>query len=88
MQRHRNVISKELRKEDMAKVRYCVSCEKNVSAEKKFSLPIFLLFCLTGIGGIIYLIWYIVKPRNRCPICRTPGLMPAKSAQELRDLRA
>lgn len=52
------------------KVMYCSLCEKRVPATKKFSWPMFLLFCLTGIGGIVYLIWYfIMKKKNKCPIC-------------------
>ena len=53
----------------MSKIRYCPLCERNVSAKKKFSWPIFLLLCITGIGGIFYIVWYIVKPKNICPIC-------------------
>lgn len=53
----------------MAKIRYCPLCERNVAAKKKFSWPIFLLLCLTMVGGVFYLIWYIIKPKNACPIC-------------------
>ena len=53
----------------MSKIRYCPLCKRDVIATKKFSWPIFLLLILTIGGWLIYLIWYILKPRKNCPIC-------------------
>lgn len=50
-------------------MKFCPSCLKNVSPIKRFNWAVFLLLCITMIGGIFYLVWYIIKPKNRCPIC-------------------
>jgi hypothetical protein len=51
-------------------IQYCPLCERQVEPIKKFSWGWFLVWCLTGVGGIFYILWYLVKPKNRCPICR------------------
>lgn len=53
----------------MAKRRYCPLCERYIPAKKKFSWPFFFLTFST------YVCWYIIKPRNVCPICGSGGLL-------------
>ena len=53
---------------------YCKLCDRNISPVKFFNWGMFLLLCITGIGGIFYIMWYIVRPKNRCPICRSTKL--------------
>lgn len=69
----------------MANIKYCPLCERNVPATKKFNWPIFLLFCITMIGGIFYIIWYIIRPNNRCPICGSNGLMTQGTMAEMKQ---
>lgn len=49
--------------------KYCTQCDRNVTPKKRFNWSIFLLLCLTLVGGIFYVIWFILRPNNRCPIC-------------------
>ena len=51
-------------------MRYCVACQRPVRPVKHFSWPAFLLFCLTMVGGIFYLLYYWLFKRPECPICR------------------
>jgi hypothetical protein len=57
------------------KVRYCELCNRDVPAKKKFSWPFFIGTLFIGIG-ILYPFWYMIKPRNICPICGSGGLKP------------
>jgi hypothetical protein len=50
-------------------MKYCPFCQREVKGTKKFNWFIFLLLCVTGVGGIFYLLWYFAKPSNKCPIC-------------------
>jgi len=49
-------------------MKYCNSCNQNVSPSRKFSIVWFLINCLWLIGGIVYIIYYFTKPKV-CPIC-------------------
>ena len=49
-------------------MKYCESCEQNVQGTKKFNWIFFLLTCWFGIG-IVYLIWYLMKGKDLCPMC-------------------
>lgn len=49
-------------------MKYCKHCERMVQPMKSFNWGAFLLLCLTGIGGIFYLIWWLIKGKQ-CPIC-------------------
>jgi len=60
------------------KTKYCTLCNRYISPKKQFSWPIFLFLCITGIGGIFYLIWFIFKPKKHCPICGTNRLIKHK----------
>lgn len=51
-------------------MRYCVACQRSVRPLKHFSWVAFLLWCLTGIGGFVYLLYYLIFKRRECPICR------------------
>ncbi len=55
-------------------IRYCENCGKNVIPIKRFNWSMFLFLCLTFIGGIWYLWWYIFKPKTICPLCGSDGL--------------
>jgi len=60
-------------------MKYCLNCKRRVKPRKDFSIIKFLLWTfLTGIGGIIYIIYYWGKPKS-CPVCgeRNWGKMPA-----------
>lgn len=59
----------------MATIRFCNLCDRNIAPRKKFNWTIFLLGFLTfGIISTIYLIYFIVKPSNSCPICGNTDL--------------
>jgi uncharacterized membrane protein len=63
----------------MTKIRFCNLCERNVGAQKKFNWTIFLLGVLTfGIISTMYLIYYILKSSDICPICGNTKLSSAK----------
>ena len=50
-------------------MKYCVWCERNVRPLKYFSWGWFLFWCLTMLGGIVYVACYLFKAKE-CPICR------------------
>lgn len=51
-------------------MRYCPNCKKNVETEKKFNwLAFLLLLFLGGIGGILYVLYYLILKRPRCRNC-------------------
>ena len=51
-------------------MKYCQACQQNVVPVKKFSIGCFLLWCLSLIGGLVYVFYYLLmKGRNICPIC-------------------
>ncbi len=61
------------------RVLYCPLCERNVQLKKHFSWPIFLLgLLLFGVGAVVYILWYIIKPGDACPICGGKKFMPAR----------
>jgi len=55
---------------------FCELCDRPITPVKsKFSWAWFILFCFSGIGGIIYIIYHILfKKKNRCPLCGTKKL--------------
>jgi hypothetical protein len=67
----------------MAKIRFCNLCDRNIAARKKFNWTIFLLLCLTMIGGIFYIIWFIMKGGDACPICGNTSLLPADTKAKI-----
>ena len=70
----------------MAKIKHCGLCQRDVQAVKKFNWIIFLLMCLTGIGGIFYILYYwLIKSENTCPICANTKLTKAKTVKSNLD---
>lgn len=64
-------------------VKYCPLCQRSVEPVKKFSWPIFLLLWLTGIGPLIYVVWYfLLASKKFCPICGTKNLQNTDKAAE------
>jgi len=61
-------------------VKYCPLCDRNVEATKSFNWPIFIILLLCGGIGIFYFIYYLLKPKNRCPICGTKKLQTTDKA--------
>jgi len=64
----------------MASTVWCNLCNRNVIARKKFNWIAFLVLCLTGIGGIFYIIYWIFKGK-RCPICDGNNFGPARASE-------
>lgn len=53
------------------KKNWCDSCKKHVIPMKIFNRrAFFMLFLFTFIGGIIYLVYYLVSSGDTCPICK------------------
>lgn len=49
----------------MAKVKYCIACNRNVTPRKKFNwLPVIFV-----IGIFFYVPYYILFKKKKCPIC-------------------
>lgn len=72
----------------MANYCYCGLCERNVVAVKKFNWTIFILsFFFFGIGWGIYLLYYVFKSGDICPICRNEHLLPFRNAPTEDELR-
>ena len=70
---------------------YCPHCQQNVlmaREEMNVALAI-LLLCCTGIGFIIYLIFYYSKPQNKCIHCGSlyQANLPNKSSQTTLQLQ-
>jgi len=49
-------------------MKYCAACHQNVMPTKKFSIVWFIINCLWLVGGIVYVIYFIMKKKS-CPIC-------------------
>jgi len=59
--------------------KHCNDCKRNITPVKKFNWGWFLGGLLTfGIISTLYLIYFIVKGKNVCPICNGKDLAPAK----------
>lgn len=67
----------------MANVKYCPLCQRNVEPTKKFNWPIFIILLIIAIvPGILYYIYYLLKPKNVCPICGTKRLQNVDKAAD------
>ena len=74
---------KDIKKGIMKKIKYCLLCQRNVQLSKNFNWGIFLAsWLLFGVGGIIYIIWYVIKPATVCPLCGTNKLIDLKENNE------
>lgn len=70
----------------MARIKHCDLCKRDVQPIKKFNWIVFLLLCLTGIGGIFYILYYwLLKSKNTCPICANTKLTKAKTVETVLD---
>lgn len=65
-------------------MRWCIYCERSVRPIKHWSWLAFLAWCLTGIGGIVYLLYYLLLKRKECPICRGKRFTAIPSAEQRR----
>lgn len=64
---------------------YCPSCEKEVLTKREnFSYLLAFLLAFTGIGLIIYILYYIDKKKDRCIACDMMCL-PIKSIKNQVD---
>ncbi len=69
---------------------YCPHCQQNVlmgREEMNVALAI-LLLCCTGIGFVIYLIFYYSKPEDRCIHCSSicQATLPSTAPQAAQQL--
>lgn len=67
--------------------KYCPLCDRNVEPTKKFNWPIFiiaLIFCF--FPGLLYFIYYLLKPKNVCPICGTKKLQSIEKMAKLKEI--
>lgn len=67
----------------MANIKYCPLCQRNVEPTKKLNWPIFIILLIIGIvPGLLYFIYYLLKPKKVCPICGTKRLQRVDRAAE------
>lgn len=56
-------------------VKYCPLCDRKIEPTKKFNWPVFIIALILGlIPGLLYFVYYLLKPKNACPICGTKNL--------------
>ncbi len=56
----------------MESLGYCPNCKKNVVKEKgSFSFLLAFILAFTGIGLVIYILYYIDQKPKYCEFCRT-----------------
>jgi len=62
-------------------IKYCLLCQRNIEPVKKVNWIVFIILLLIGIvPGLIYFAYYLLKPKNRCPICGAKNLQPVNKA--------
>ena len=53
-------------------IMYCPNCERNTFTKRgNFSYLLAFLLAFTGLGLIIYILYYLDKKQNRCTYCET-----------------
>ena len=53
-------------------IMYCPNCEKNTLTKREdFSYLLAFLLAFTGLGLVIYILYYIDKKKDRCIHCET-----------------
>lgn len=51
-------------------IMYCELCKRDVPGSRKFNWILFIILMALGfVPGIIYCLFYLMKPANKCPIC-------------------
>ncbi|MFX1258271.1 MAG: hypothetical protein ACFFAN_10450 [Promethearchaeota archaeon] len=56
----------------MASIAYCPNCKRNVATKRKnFKFLLAFILAFTGIGLIIYILYYVDQKSNRCVHCET-----------------
>jgi len=49
----------------------CANCSRDVAPGKSFNFLAFLFFLiLCGIPALVYVIYYMTKSSNQCPVCK------------------
>jgi len=67
----------------MADVKYCPLCARKVEPTKKLNWPVFIILLIIGfVPGVLYFIYYLLKPKRVCPICGTKRLQSVDKAAE------
>lgn len=65
----------------MVTIKYCPLCERKVEPVKKVNWIVFIILLLIGVvPGIIYFVYYLLKPKTRCPVCGTKKLQTVDEA--------
>ena len=69
----------------MANIKFCNLCDRNVAARKKFNWTIFLLGIILSVGIIsgLYLIWFVMKGSDQCPICGNTSLLSSNTKAQI-----
>ncbi len=63
---------------------WCDSCRKHILPIKIFNRrAFFILFLFTFVGGIIYLIYYMVSKGDTCPICKQNKYLRYRKPREI-----
>lgn len=66
----------------MTTIRYCPNCKRNVNAKREqFRYLLAFLLAFTGIGLIIYILYYIDRKPNHCILCNTVCQAPKSESQ-------
>lgn len=64
-------------------IKYCPLCERKVEPVKKFNWPVFIILLILGfVPGLLYFFYYLIKPKNRCPVCGTKNLQSTDKAAQ------
>ena len=69
------------------KKNWCDSCKKHIIPIKIFNRrSFFILLLFTFIGGIIYLLYYLVSRGDTCPICKQNKYLRYRKPKELSSI--
>ncbi len=59
---------------------YCANCSRNVPLKKgDFDCCLFVILMFTGIGSIVYLIYWFLQPADRCAFCGKKTISPQQA---------
>jgi hypothetical protein len=66
------------------KKNWCDFCRKHILPIKTFNwLAFFILLLFTFVGGVIYLIYYMVSSGDTCPICKQKKFLYYRKPREI-----